>query len=442
MKKAYTYFIRDWVKTSMLFPFLALVQVAHAQEGSHGNTTIFGGAQMTFFAHHNFITGSSGTQPGVILTERAAGNFGILNFSGTNLFSTNASDAGYVDGYVRKYGSGNFIFPVGDNGKLGQFAASADGTMGAYFHTDPNTAATSNLYTGSNYAPLPSGGPFNTIEIGQNVAVVSTVEYWDIDGTNASPITLTWDATSAIATLTNNQLNKLAIAGWNGTQWVAIGSEVDATSILSGTSDLTAGSITTSAAIVPNTYTAYTFASLITPLPVKLISFKVTTEGHTAQLNWSTASETNSDRFEVERSFDGKNWQKIGTVKALGKSTDLHNYYHEDPSPANLQNLYRLKMIDQDETYTYSRIRTIKFDSNDADLSIYPNPSSDKLNIRDYSNVKEMVINDLSGRTVYQSGALSQHGTVDIKNLAQGIYIIKLTRLNGELSIHKVVINK
>jgi hypothetical protein len=137
----------------------------------------------------------------VILTERATGNFGVLNFAGDNLTSTGASDAGYVDGYVRKYGAGTFVFPVGDNGALGQFAASADGTMGAYFHTDPNTAATSNLFTGSDYAALPSGGPFATSSIGTNVEVVSTVEYWDIDGANATPLTLTWDTGSAIGVI-------------------------------------------------------------------------------------------------------------------------------------------------------------------------------------------------------------------------------------------------
>jgi hypothetical protein len=207
---------KGWISTAAVTALLLFGNLAQAQEGGQGNTTIFGGAQMTFFNNYNFVTGGGGAQPGVILTERAAGNFGVLNFAGDNLTSTGASDAGYVDGYVRKYGTGTFVFPVGDNGALGQFAASADGTMGAYFHADANTAVTSNLFTGSDYAALPNGGPFATSSVGTNVDVVSTAEYWDIDGANATPLTLTWDAGSAIGTLTTNQLSKLTIVGWDG----------------------------------------------------------------------------------------------------------------------------------------------------------------------------------------------------------------------------------
>jgi hypothetical protein len=251
-----------WLLILIVLP--GLINQVQAQEGSQGNTTIFGGAQMTFFGNHDFVTGGSGTQPGVILTDRAAGNFGILNFSGANLTSSGASDAGYVDGYVRKYGTGQFIFPVGDNNNLGQFAASADGTMGAYFHVSPASAVTSNLFTGGNYPALPTGGPFpiGLTTRGPGIKAVSNIEYWDIDGATATPITLTWDAGSNVATLTGSVLASLTIVGWNGSDWVRIPSTIDATSILGGASTVTGGSITTTASVIPNTYLAYTLAGM------------------------------------------------------------------------------------------------------------------------------------------------------------------------------------
>jgi hypothetical protein len=103
---------KGWMSMAASIALLLIGPFAQAQEGSQGNTTIFGGAQMTFFSNHNFVTGGGGAQPGVILTERAAGNFGVLNFAGDNLTSIGASDAGYVDGYVRKYGAGTFVFPA------------------------------------------------------------------------------------------------------------------------------------------------------------------------------------------------------------------------------------------------------------------------------------------------------------------------------------------
>jgi hypothetical protein len=262
--KTLYYYRKEWIQVMVLTTLILFVQIARAQEGGQGNTTIFGGAQMTFFSNYDFLTGGGGAQPGVILTERAAGNFGVLNFSGANLTSTGASDAGYVDGYVRKYGTGQFIFPVGDNGFLGQFAATGDGTMGAYFHVSPATAITSNLFTGGNYPALPTGGPFpiGMTTRGPGIKAVSNVEYWDIDGATATPITLTWDAGSNVATLTGSILASLTIVGWNGSDWVRIPSTVDVTSVLGGASSVTGGSITTTASVVPNTYLAYTLAGM------------------------------------------------------------------------------------------------------------------------------------------------------------------------------------
>ncbi len=419
---------------------LLLGHLALAQEGSQGNTTIFGGAQMTFFSNHNFVTGGGGAQPGVILTERATGNFGVLNFAGDNLTSTGASDAGYVDGYVRKYGAGAFVFPVGDNGNIGQFAASADGTMGAYFHADANTATTSNLFTGSDYAALPNGGPFATANVGLNVDVVSTVEYWDIDGANATPLTLTWDAGSAIAPLTGSDLAKLTIVGWNGTEWVAIPSKVDVASVLGGSSSLTDGSITTLSPLAPDTYTAYTFASLILPLPVTLTRFTASAEGKTAFLSWATTEETNSDRFEIERSADGKKWGHIGTVASSGESKVLVDYSYTDNAPLAGENLYRLKMVDKDNTYAYSTIRTVKF-KGETGVKTYPNPVSDKLLIDSNAKVREVSVKNTAGLNILQKQMVSHEG-IDVSKLTPGIYIVTVTLFDGTISTHKVAVSR
>ena len=256
---------RDWMSLLILIAWFMFSYTARGQEGGQGNTTIFGGAQMTFFQNYDFTVGGGGAQPGVILTERTTNNFGVLNFSGANLITTGANNANYVDGYVRKYGTGQFIFPVGDNGHVGQFAASADGTMGAYFWANPAVAVTSNLFTGTDYPPLPVGGPFPSAmpQKGPGVKTVSNVEYWDIDGTTAANITLTWDAESNVPLLTGSVLSALSIVGWDGTKWVRIPSVVDANSILgTGPSTVTEGSIRSVIPIVPNTYRAYTLAGM------------------------------------------------------------------------------------------------------------------------------------------------------------------------------------
>lgn len=257
---------RDWIEIGLLALLLGLATGTFAQEASLGNTTVFGGAQMTFFGNHDFKTGGAGTQVGIIGTERtSAAGYGKVNYSANSLVVTGANDANHVDGYVGKLGAGLFVYPVGDNGFYGPFAATGDGTTGAYFHTNPTTAITSNL-AGGNYPVLPLGAPFNTTVKAADVTTVSTIEYWDIDGAATSKITLTWDAGSAVGTLTGSNLTKLGIVGWDGSKWVSIASTVDPTSVLTGASSPTAGSITTNSAIIPNAYTAYTLASVLGPV--------------------------------------------------------------------------------------------------------------------------------------------------------------------------------
>ncbi|WP_254412521.1 DUF7948 domain-containing protein [Dyadobacter diqingensis] len=177
------------------------------------------------------------------------------------------------------------------------------------------------------------------------------------------------------------------------------------------------------------------------PLPVTLAYFDVTKEGQTAKMVWATTSETNSQVFAIERSLNARNWVQIGSQAAKGESTSLRKYSFVDPSPETGENLYRLKMIDKDGTYAYSRIRTASFDSKGVPVSIYPNPSSDKIYIKDIriSEIREVSIIDMNGHIVYSSQAVDSDG-INVSKLPQGIYILRVKQINGTSSNHKIVI--
>jgi hypothetical protein len=116
---------------------------------------------------------------------------------------TAIGNAKHVDGYVEKTGTGSFLYPVGHKGIYRPFGADGDAVTGAYFQENPGTAT------------LPAGGPFSTANKEGTIKAVSSTEFWDIDGANASRITLTWNAASNAGTLTGNNLQLLGIAGWN-----------------------------------------------------------------------------------------------------------------------------------------------------------------------------------------------------------------------------------
>jgi hypothetical protein len=235
--------------------------IAHAQSASFGSSYAYGGGITSIIGQHDFQTGSGTISQGIIGSERPTNSsYGFLQGASW----LNANDNAFIDGYATTYGTGAFTFPIGDNGKYRPAAVSASTTAApasaAYYGVDPTTAITSALQGGNEIA-LPTGAPFAITAKATGISSVTNKEYWDIKGSTAAKISLTWDATSAISTLTSAALTKLTIVGWNGTQWVRIPSTVDATSVIGGASSLTAGSITTDAAITPNTYTVYSFAA-------------------------------------------------------------------------------------------------------------------------------------------------------------------------------------
>lgn len=190
----------------------------------------------------------------IVFTDRP--NFGRVTMPSTNVVTSNM-----IDGYVKVKGATRFIFPVCDNSVYRPFAASADGTMGAYFSANPAIATTTS-YKGGSYGPLPVGAPFPLSSKDADIGKVSNREYWDINGATATRITLSWHLESGMSSFVpNGNLSKLYIVGWNGTKWVKIASTLDATTIWGGTCSLNAGSMTTTAAIIPNTYLAYTFGT-------------------------------------------------------------------------------------------------------------------------------------------------------------------------------------
>lgn len=184
-------------------------------------------------------------------------------------------------------------------------------------------------------------------------------------------------------------------------------------------------------------------------LPVKLVSFLAVAREKVVELNWVTTEETNSDRFEVHRSIDGKAWEMLGSVKAEGESNVRKDYAFVDRQPEAAYigghrpetgaSLYRLKMIDGDSSFAFSSIRSVRFDSK-LESSVYPNPVATVLNLKvtSWKQVKALRIDNLWGIRVYSSGPVAS-GSIDVSGLEAGIYILHITHTDGSVHTHKFV---
>jgi hypothetical protein len=126
----------------------------------------------------------------------------------------------------------------------------------------------------------------------------------------------------------------------------------------------------------------YTVSTSAAPLPVTLTNFAAQLLGNEAvALTWNTASETNTDQFEVERSTDGVSFTRIKTVKANGNSISALTYAHRDAMlPVGTTTLYyRLRIVDHDNSAMYSPVRTVALAATKLTVlavNVAPNPAA------------------------------------------------------------------
>jgi hypothetical protein len=179
-------------------------------------------------------------------------------------------------------------------------------------------------------------------------------------------------------------------------------------------------------------------------LPVTLTKFEgvwADTKTRT-NLTWSTARELNSKSFIVQRSTDkGQSWQDIAEVYAGGTTTGDKYYQYADLRPG-LVNWYRLKMVDIDGDYTYSRVVILSKNEN-AELSytIYPNPASSFVKVQSKNTIPEKLnvrVTDLNGRVIHQQTATASNSTpatIGISGLANGIYLLWVNGVSHKLIV-------
>jgi hypothetical protein len=176
-----------------------------------------------------------------------------------------------------------------------------------------------------------------------------------------------------------------------------------------------------------------------TTLPVNWLTFDVKSNGtKTADLNWSTASETNNSHFEIERSYDAKNWITRDRVKGNGTTNLVSRYgYADDITGIGSADVlyYRLKQVDYNGEYAYSAIRMVNLSTGSHEYTIYPNPSNQLVRI-DHASINgvEVDIQNLSGKTVYHVQSYLSGQPIDLGEVPAGLYFVRLIR--DDMSIH------
>ena len=166
---------------------------------------------------------------------------------------------------------------------------------------------------------------------------------------------------------------------------------------------------------------------------MELFSFTAVKHNQGGLVSWETASEKNADHFEVEGSRDGAVFSTIGTVKAAGVSAETRAYAFTDDRVLSGIYYYRLKTVDLDGRFEYSKTVSIDF-ATALTIQAYPNPLKEELRIdvgldKNAGDI-DVEIFDVVGRLTYQnripSGKENLHLTIATAGFAPGAYIVRV----------------
>jgi hypothetical protein len=320
------------------------------------------------------------------------------------------SNASHVNGYVVKEGTGLFTYPVGDSNRHQKvdinLVSNTNGMLVKYDTTNAGNGA---------YIP---GGIEGTPLVAHN-----KLEYWNCTplGGAAGNVTMFWDD------YRNGGIGNpsvLRVAHYKLGQWY---NEGDVTTIIGST---TSGWVTS---YLVSSWSPFTLGSinLISTLPITWLDVNGSVNSNKiATINWRVA-EQNVLNYTVEKSIDGVTFVEIGIQ--ISKGNGQNNYTLTDVQPITGKVLYRIMQTDISGKKTYSNIILLQASNNNI-ITLYPNPTSDYVNIFVSNNnllKTTAALFDINGKQIKTILLNANTVQLSLNDVASGTYFMRFA--NGEI---------
>lgn len=316
-----------------------------------------------------------------------------------------ATDSRHVTGWVKKNGNTNFDFPVGDATYLrsaGIINLTATSEFNCHYYTP-----TANIFNLT--APL---------------VQVNSREYWQIDEISGSDaqVVLNWDHSKVL--FDNVLISEIRVGVYFGGSWVSAGGYAS-------------GNILTTGTVVSNIGNAFagpmTFgygADVL--LPLKIISFTGERRSGTSYLQWITTNEKDVDDFEIQRSYDGITFVTIGHLPARNTSRQ-EQYNYEDRSPLQGIAYYRIKSVDTDNKFSYTKIVAVSENQFSNNSFLVLNPARSVITIFNKSGYEgqfEYRLFNTGGQLVLKGNvnmSLNSSAVLPVASQSAGVYVLELS---------------
>lgn len=304
-----------------------------------------------------------------------------------------------------------------------------------------------------NLPALSVGGYEIYFKLGSYVGSETNPADWTLIGSEGSLLSLGLN----LATPLSIPVNKTILAGQTFAFYITASNPILSTGLLTTTnSGYTAITSNSDVTVFGGVGISYPFGTVTAnrsfngtihytpgdPLPVTLLDFTAVKVNESVLLEWQTESEYNSDYFEVERSVNGIDWNRLFTINAAGESSESLIYQETDENPFDGISYYRLNQYDLSGTKTFLKMISFnnKMEIGENDIRVFPNPVNDRFRV--FGNKSELeglqVFNsigeDISGNLTIN--ALDGFTEVVFKNQIEGVLILK-SKTNSQILIKK-----
>jgi hypothetical protein len=172
-------------------------------------------------------------------------------------------------------------------------------------------------------------------------------------------------------------------------------------------------------------------------LPINFINFNGREGAKVIRVYWASVQESNMDRYEIYRSRNSLQFEKAGTVMAVGNSSQRTDYFFDDQQPSIGNNYYKVTAFDKTGKSVSTSIMRILFGKNDNSLVVFSNPSGDLLNVR----VVDIIRGEYAIRVFENSGRLVYNGKI-AHNGADAVYPVPLPQALAKGNYRLVMTNR
>lgn len=176
-------------------------------------------------------------------------------------------------------------------------------------------------------------------------------------------------------------------------------------------------------------------------LPVELARFEAQPKENMVELAWTTSSELNNDFFEIEHSKDAINFIPVGKIRGNGTTSQTVNYEYMHRQPSAGVNYYRLKQVDYDGAFEYSKMVVVNLEDRTGTVSVYPNPTVGRTMItldERPENAKVSITNLLGQSIDLQPVSTNTGWEIDMSTLSKGVYVLR-AEYDGKVMTQQVV---